>query len=82
MEVRQEVVNDFVKLFHRESLLMADNLGLDLTQDEIHQIKEQIVYLWVLQKLTDPYMQKLFDRVLSQPGFGWYLEPDEEDGDG
>jgi len=72
MSDRQQRVDDFVKAFHRESALIADNLGLDLSPAEMRQVKERLVFLWTLQKLTDPYTQKLFETVISQPGFGDY----------
>jgi len=67
---RQRRVNDFVQAFHRLDALVADNLNLDLTVEEMQQIKERIVYLWVIEKLTGPYNRAVFDAVLSQPGFG------------
>ena len=72
MNDRQQRVDDFVKAFHRESALIADYLGLDLSPAEMRQVKERLVFLWVVQKLTDQYMQRLFETVTSQPGFGDY----------
>ena len=69
MSDRQQRVDDFVKAFHRGSAFIADSLGLDLSPAEMHQVKERLVYLWVVQKLTDPYMSKLFETVISQSGF-------------
>ena len=45
---------DLVKCLHRESVVIADNLGLLLDAEELRWVKERVVALWVQERLTDP----------------------------
>ncbi|GAH17772.1 unnamed protein product [marine sediment metagenome] len=62
----QRRVNDYVRAFYWESTLVADELGLELTPGEMGQVKERLVYLWIMEKITDPTIQKLTTAILSE----------------
>lgn len=61
----QRRVNDFVRAFYWESTLMADELDLELTPTEMRQIKERLIYLWMMEKISDPFIQKVTRFILS-----------------
>jgi hypothetical protein len=63
--IRQQQIDDFVQVFYREDVYLADSLGLGLTAEEIHEIREKIIGLWVLEKLADPFMKR-WEEVLAE----------------
>jgi len=47
-------VQEFITAFHRESAVMSDSLGLDLTPSELRFIKQQLIYLWLYEQFIYP----------------------------
>jgi len=60
---RQQRVDKFIRAIHWENMELADELGLDLTTDEMHRIKDSLVLLWVQDKLPVPYVQRICQYV-------------------
>ena len=48
-----EQVEHLYRAIHRGSRVDADSVGLMLTADELHQLRERIVLGWFLEKLTE-----------------------------
>lgn len=42
---------------------LAEELGLDLTEAEMHRIKDLLVLLWIQDELSVPYIQRICQPV-------------------
>ena len=52
--IRQDHADEFVKMLWHEDIAIADALGIDLTQEELRYIKEWMVWMWLIEKMTHP----------------------------
>ena len=60
--------DDLFTALHRESELVADNLGISLTADELRQVKERLILTWVVEHLTGHEMLSVADLLRRYPG--------------
>ena len=60
--------DDLFTALHRESELVADNIGIPLTADELRQVKERLILAWVVEHLTGHEMLSVGDLLRRYPG--------------
>ena len=53
------LIRELSDMIYRKSPMIADNLGLVLTQQDLEQLEQMIVARWVQRVLTEPFMPRI-----------------------